>query len=172
MSIALIARVVRPRRPISLGTHILCQSRSTSIGSSPISSGFRCVDGRLLDVAGRAPRPMPVMPSSVSILTSREPVVGVGVLAVADRLVARPAVLLGRDVGDLHGLCHLSTFPRSQEGEALRLDRPESTNPTRAAMQKSRAPVTYRRPAPQRPSLGSIGQRWLSLGHPAIWPVP
>jgi len=73
---ALMARVVYPRRPISFGIHILCQSRSTSMGSSPMISGFSRsivavsmilvppVEAKLLI------RPVPVMPSSVSILTS------------------------------------------------------------------------------------------------------
>jgi hypothetical protein len=73
MSMPPIARVVMSRRPISLGIHILCQIRSTSIGSSPISSGVRWSMVAWM-IGWMAQTPMPVVPSSVSTFTSRMPV--------------------------------------------------------------------------------------------------
>ena len=51
----------------------------------------------------RRPSPMPDDALVGLDLDQAKARVGVGVLAVRDRLVPRPAVLLGRDAGDLHG---------------------------------------------------------------------
>ena len=60
-----IARVVSPRRPISLGTHILCHKRSTLMGSSPTSSGAkRQIVPR--QMSPPLPRPMPATPNSLT----------------------------------------------------------------------------------------------------------
>ena len=65
---ALMARVVMPRRPTSLGTHSLCQRRSTFSGSSPMSRGLK-YSMAALAMPPTSPRPMPVTPASVSICT-------------------------------------------------------------------------------------------------------
>ena len=73
MSMALMARVVRPRRPTSFGTHSLCHNRSTLIGSSPMSWGVKCSMASPTRPRLVAPMPMPVTPSSVSMNTNPTP---------------------------------------------------------------------------------------------------
>jgi len=71
MSMALIARVVRPRRPTSFGWYMRSQSASTSNTFSPSAQGLRARAASYTARSWSASAPAQPMPTTPSVVTAR-----------------------------------------------------------------------------------------------------